>query len=187
MMYEIIILLIVLTIGMAKHGRRGKRWTANMKKVQLDSSIALLTTAANALVAGDMIASGTESFRLLSIKGIWSLRGLTSGEGPLIFGVAHSDYSAAEIEECLETSAGLTRGDKISAEQSNRLVRRIGMFDGNAVDDEINDGKPLHTRLNWHITEGLTLRMWCWNKSGGTLTTGALILFQGSLVIKWSN
>lgn len=189
-MLYILMTVIVLVAMMAKHGRpssRGRRWTANMKKVQLDSSLALSTLALNDVVSGDFIAAGDESFRLLNIQGLWSMRGITVGEGPVVFGVAHGDYSAAEIEECLEVATGLTRGDKVAKEQGDRLVRRIGLFDASEADQEINDGKPIHTRLNWHITEGQTIQMWAWNKSGANpMTTGAVLLFQGSLTVKWT-
>ncbi len=60
--------------------------------------------AAGALAAGDVISSntagvvGTREF-LIGTKLTWSNDGFTSGEGPIEVGLAHPDYSPAEIEE----------------------------------------------------------------------------------------
>ena len=156
-----------------------------MKMVRVDGSVAMATLAANDVVGGDLTQVSNEAYRVLSLKALWSLRGLTSGEGPIVYGVAHGDYTDAEIEECLENDGSLTRGDKIAAEQSNRLVRRIGQFDGNAAEIVEADGRPVSTRLNWLMATGDALRLWAWNKSGATLTTGGLVLINGNMLIKW--
>ncbi len=187
-MIAIIMVLIVLsTIGMAKARRRRRRWTANMQKVNCFTFLALLNTAANALVKADLLAGGDNEFRLLSIRGVYALRDLTAGEGPLLVGVAHSDYTEAEIEEYLENETQLTRGDLVATREiSRRLVRRIGIFGGGTLtQDALNDGKPIHTRLNWPMATGDTLTFWVLNM-GSTLTTGAEAVFTGNLTIKWT-
>ncbi len=157
-----------------------------MRAANVDGSLAASTLASNDVISGNLVAVGDEEFRLLSLTGLWSLRGATAGEGPLMFGVAHSDYTDAEIEECLEVSTGLTRGDKVAQEQASRLVRRIGQFPVSSAAESFREGEVIKTRLNWHITEGQTLKAWIWNKSGAALTTGALVLFNGDAVIRWT-
>ena len=156
-----------------------------MKMVRVDGSVALLTLGANVVVGGDLTQVSNEAYRVLSLKALWSRRAGTSGEGPIVYGVAHGDYTDAEIEECLENDSVLTRGDKIAAEQSNRLVRRIGQFEGSGAEEVEADGRPVTVRLNWLMATGDALRLWAWNKSGGSLTTGALILVNGNMLIKW--
>ncbi len=187
MMMEIVILLIVLTIGMAKHGRRRRsRWTSDMQKVQLFQVLALSTLAASTLIGADMIASGDDQYRILSMTGYWSLRGGTAGEGPLIMGVAHSGYSDAQIEAVLETETMLTRGNIVATrEVGRRLVRRVGQFSGVGTEEVLNDGKVTKVRLNWAMGEASVPRMWVHNFSGATLAGGAIVSFNGSMIIKW--
>ncbi len=198
MISDLIPIVLALTIAhamLAKHGTRGRgrqrRFTADMKLVQMDGSLALATLGANTLLGGGLIGVANEAFRLISLKGYWSLRNFTEGEGPIVFGVAHGDYSDAEIEECLEVSTGMTRGDKVANERANRLVRRIGQFaassgiTGSSADEVYNMGRPYRTRLNWAMPTGQAVRVWAWNKSGATLTTGAVILFNGKSLIRW--
>ncbi len=183
-----ILVIIVSLLAMAKKSSRGGRrnW-ANMKMARIDGSVTLSTLANNTVISGNLTTVSTEAYRAISLNGVWSLRGLTAGEGPVIFGVAHSDYTAAEIEECLEQASGLAKSDKIATEQSNRLVRRIGVLGtNNEIDTTFNDGKNHKTRLNWGCATGQSLAGWAWNKSGGNLTTGAVLQFQGDLLIRWT-
>ncbi len=185
-MLEMVMLIIIFAM-MAKARPRRRRWTANMQKVNTFSSLALLTTASASLIKADLLAPGDNEFRLLSIRGLWSLRDLTAGQGPIIVGVAHSDYSVIEIEEYLENETQLTRGDMVATREiAKRLVRRVGVFAGAVGEETLNDGKPLKVRLNWAMAQGTTLTFWAYNFSGATLTTGAEALFNGNLVIAWT-
>ncbi len=90
----------------------------------------------------------------------------TIGVGPMICGVAHSDYTAAEIEQWLENATSWNEGNQIAQEVSKRKIRRIGAFA--MADDQVdavvlNDGKPIKTKLNWILTQGQSLTSWCYN------------------------
>ncbi len=104
------------------------------------------------------------------------------------FGVSHSDYQANEIEECLEASGALDLGNKLAQEQSNRLVRSIGVMTGSGASTggsrEFNDGKPLKTKLNWRMSTGDSLNIWVRNGSGTVWTTGAVLVVQRKMWIK---
>ncbi len=173
------------TVAKKRMSRR-RKWPANQKKVQIDGSLALATLANNDVLSGNIVAVATEEFRWLSLKGIWSIRGQTAGDGPIVFGVAHSDYTDAEIEECLEQGSGLTKGDKIAQEQENRLVRRIGVFNGAVADESVFDGREKTVRLNWAMATGQTLKIFAFNKSGAGLQTGSVIIFSGTAIIRWT-
>ncbi len=151
-------------------------------------AINTLSTLADGSLAANAFPNTVNDSRLaIYLKGVWSLRGAAAGEGPLEFGVAHSDYTAAEIEESLESAGNWDLGDKIAQEQANRRVRRIGEFRGvtaTGQEEVVNDGKPIFTRLNWKLAEGDTLAIWTRNGSGATLTTGASVAFKGKLVMK---
>ncbi len=129
--------------------------------------------ALQALPVGDVV---TEMARCTSIECSYALSDFTPTQnvGPLIVGVAHGDYSAAEIEEWVELATGWDVGDLVSREVSSRLIRRIGIMEdvsdaeGVAV---LNDGKPIKTRLNWQIQTGKTLDFWVYNSGSVAIVT----------------
>ncbi len=104
-----------------------------------------------------------------------SLNNLTAPQGPLTFGVAHSDYTATEIQEVLNSVGSWDRGDKISQERGKRLVRKMGILTApvasGTTDVRMWDGGPRKFKLNWLLAPGDGLQMWCWNNSEGTLAT----------------
>ncbi len=105
---------------------------------------------------------------------------LTNPQGPIVFGVAHSDYTDAEIEEVIENTASWDEGNKVQQEVAKRLVRTIGTMVGTELagvsDVKFNKGVPVKTKLNWILTTGDTLRLWGYNKSDGALSGTAPII-----------
>ncbi len=103
------------------------------------------------------------------------------------FGLAHSDYSASEVEECLEAQSSMDVGDKIAQEQANRLVRSIGFFGGSELADSslnFNDGRPVKTKLNWLLSIGDTINLWVRNGSDTVYTTGTGLAILGNIWVK---
>ncbi len=184
MMLLIYITLIAMLV-MARRRPRRRRWTSDMRKVPIFHTLSLSTLATLTVLNANALTTSDNEYRVLSATMTWSLAGLTAGEGPLIFGYAHGDYSVTEIKEALEAENTIDRGDKVAAEQGNRLVRRVGSFSGLGTETEFNDGKPMRMRLNWVIAEGRTLNYWVYNFSGGTLTDGSAVIVMGDAVIKY--
>lgn len=158
--------------------RRTKRdWTPIPIQVQE----ALATLANNtALVEGLVSSDLTHDYRCTSVELQWALDELTAGEGPITVGLAHSDYTIAEIEEFLEQEAPLGPSSKVEREIAGRFIRRVGTFAGDTTHETLNDGKPIKTRLNWLIADGFRINMWCYNNSGAALTTGATVRAMGT-------
>ncbi len=161
---------------MAKHGRTlfGR----------IDDGNALGTLATKVVIAagfGDAVGARTFA---LSMKATWTMVGITPGEGPIAVGVAHSDYSAAEIEEWIENNGGWDEGDLIGQEQAKRKIRQVGVFNGVAADEVLNDGKPIRTGLKFYLQSGDNLQQWAYNLSSSTLTTGAQVEVLGTIVLK---
>ncbi len=116
---------------------------------------------------------------LSSVRCAYGIRDFTVGEGPIVFGVAHSDYSNTEIEEAVEAVTSWDLGDLIAREQANRKVRTIGTFALTDQGEEVlNDGKPVTTKLGWILEAGDTLQYWVL-AVGGTLTTGGILEATG--------
>ncbi len=163
---------------MAKHPKKRRSMRGYRKLPQSDS------VAAGALTGEDVASTAfggtvTEKRLFSSFKSTWSSRGGTIGEGPVDVGLAHSDYTAAEIEACLEAEASWDEGDLVAQELAQRKVRTVGTFPMNFEDEVLNDGRPIRTKLNWLIASGDTLQMWIRNRGGATLTTGLIILTDG--------
>ncbi len=153
-------------------------------KGNIDEANPLSTLADGAVVKSDFDETVNERSLVTSIEATWNLRSGTVGQGPIIVGIAHSDYTAAEIQEVIDNTGSWNEGDKVQQEVAKRLVRIIGSFPGDLADEDLNDGKPVKTRLNWVLLQGQTLSTWALNKSGATLTTGTLVINQGHANIK---
>ncbi len=157
---------------MAKNRYKGYR------KLPFTVNIALGTLATDDVTITTLTEVMTEERRVLSVEATYGLEDLTSGDGPLSVGIAHSDYTAAEIEETLEAAGAWDEGDLVAQEQAKRLVRDVGLL--TEEETALNEGQPVKTRLNWRIATGDTLSWWLRNR-GDAPTTGAEITVQGWL------
>jgi len=94
--------------------------------------------------------------------------------GPIMCGIAHSDYSDAEIEAWIESSTkSWNRGALAEQEIDNRLIRRVGIFTPivSLGAEVLNDGKPIKTKLNWPLMSGQGLKVWAYNMGSSPLAT----------------
>ncbi len=142
----------------------------------IDIDMALGTLAAKTALLG---ASDTVIERTLisSVVATYSISDMTplANQGPIEVGVAHSDYSLAEIEAYLELDTSWSETDLTDREIQSRKIRRIGVFDsaqGGALGAyTIRDGKAVKTKLNWIVTGGQGVNFWVYNLGGAALTT----------------
>ncbi len=148
-------------------------------KGQIDHTLSLGTLAATTLVGSVLTDTMVESGRISSLVATWALKELTeaAGDGPITVGLAHSDYTDAEVEETVELTNSWDPGNMITRERANRKVRIIGTFrsapgGGGGVGTAIlNDGRPIKTKLNWGLTTGDTLRIWAYNEGSSALAS----------------
>ncbi len=182
----VLIIALFVSVRLAKRGSgRRKPNFSKYLKGNVDESINLGTLASLTLVSANFDESPDEQLRCSSVKGTWSLDLLTPGQGPIMVGLAHSDYSDAEIEAVIENTGSWDRGNKIQQEVAKRLVRRVGIFStagGGVSTDQmvLNDGKPITTKLNWRLITGATLKLWAYNMGPDALaTTAPIVRLQG--------
>ncbi len=166
------------------HGKRRKRYNANFVVIRFSTTITLGTLASNTVISASMFGGelADRAIHLISADAYWAARGATAGNGPIIVGFAHSDYSVAEILECL-TSNALDTGDLISVERSKRLVREAGQFSNFSTDQVLNDGRPKRTKIGITTPTGFDYSVWAWNKSGAQLDTGQVIEVSGKAYV----
>ncbi len=142
------------------------------------------------MAIGDVTDPAVDPYRLVSIKASYSWVDISATvDDGFDFGLAHGDYTAVEIEECLDSQSSIDRGDKLALEKSNRLVRQIGSIQstpsgavtGSSV---FAAGRLVKTKLNWYMATGDKLKGWIRNSSGVVWTTGSSLNIAGQIWIK---
>ncbi len=91
------------------------------------SSITLLTLAKNTGILSQS-PDVTRGGKILSYSAQGGLNGLTSGNGPILWGLCSSDLSLSELEEYLELEGPLSPADVVSQERASRgkVIRILG-------------------------------------------------------------
>ncbi len=161
---------------MAKHKGSGRGRFRRYLKGSVDHTLALSTLAAKTLISSNLASSVNERTFCSSLRATWSLNSMTRGsdDGPILVGVAHSDYTSIEIEEWIEQSNSWNEGNLIGQEIAKRKIRRVGLFE--TPDDALeaivlNDGKPITTKLGWILLQAQTLKVWAYNTGISALAT----------------
>lgn len=161
-----------------KYSRRRKYLRGNV-----DEGIGLSTLGATTLISAIFDETVNERTKVSSVVATYALQDMptASADGPIVVGLAHSDYTDAEIEEVLENTGSWNEGSKVEQEIAKRLVRIVGQFqDSGAPGIEVlNDGKPIKTKLNWIVNQGQTLKLWAYNAGSSALTGSAVVRAQG--------
>ncbi len=165
--------------------KRSRRRSSKFYVAKVAGEMSLGALAPGVVTKGNLSDNSDQELFIISADLLWSAKDVVADEGPITFGLAHSDYTAAEIEEWFEIANGFVTGDKISRERANRQIREIGnMFfqlpDGQAT-VRFNDGRVKRTKLGWSIAEGQTIAMWARNNDGTILTTGTELLASGKV------
>ncbi len=171
----LIYITLIAMLAMAGKPKRRRRMGKYIRGT-VDEATGLSTLAALTVAKQDFDETVNERTLISSIVATYSLSLFTkaSGAGPIQVGIAHSDYSAAEIEAVLEATGSWDEGDLVQQELSKRKIRRIGIFD--IPDDAtevsvLNDGKAIKSKLNWILNQGDTLSLWGYNLGASALAT----------------
>lgn len=160
--------------------RRGSR----ILKGNCDEVMALGTLANNTVISANFDETVTERTLVLSVELTYGLDGGTQGEGPIIVGIAHSDYSSTEIQEFIQNAGAWSEGDLVNQEIARRKIRIVGQLPRDEEDEVLNDGNPIKTPCKWVLTTGQTLKQFAYNASGGSLTTGSNLKMFGHAWLK---
>ncbi len=173
---------------MAKHRRR-KKFRPYLGG-RIDKQLGLGTLAPRVLISENVTDVLTEQAWLSSVRLVWSLKdfAIASERGPIMVGVAHSDYTSAEIEAFIELATSWNRGDLVSNEISRRKVRIVGVFHNPEANLAValNDGKPMTTKCNWQLFTGQTVKIWALNQGNAALASGSEVVAVGKANL-WPN
>ncbi len=153
-----------------------KRKFRRYLKGKVNMSFNLTALAAKDAVSQAIADTVSERTWVSSIKAVFSLSEFTPGNdiGPVLIGVAHSDYTAAEIEQWIENSGSWTEGNKVEQEIARRYIRQIGVFEtpDDAADSvSLNDGRMLRVKCGWILNSGQTCSIWAYNQGSSAIAT----------------
>ncbi len=165
---------------MAKHKGKSRIAVINVNEV----------ITLGALASGVVISTETDVFErefwAVSTDINWTMKAHTAGEGPIEVGVAHGDYTVAELKENLDLTGMEDPGDLVAKEQGRRLVCRSATFIGDAALETLNDGLPIRTRLQFpQVGSAPQIAFWAQNLDTDPLTTGSLISARGKIYGRW--
>ncbi len=173
-MLEILVTAIAMLV-MARKTPRRKRAMGRYIRGNIDLDSALGTLAAKTLLTFPVSSTVSERTLISSVVAQWSLIGKTiaDNQGPIMVGLAHSDYTAAEIEAWVEQQGSWAEADLVAREISSRKIRRVGVFSEAASlgASTLNEGRPVKTKLNWILNAGQTLDVWAYNNGSAALAT----------------
>ncbi len=159
----------------------GKRRGSGIKRFPFSETLALSTLADATVLSGNFDDTFSRETFIVSQHGTYTIRGGEVGEGPLHVGVAHSDYTDAEILEWFLADQAWNTGDMVAREQAKRKIRLIGTFRGFESNETLNNGNPIKTKILWKCEDGQTLEMFIVNDSGSALTTGTILESVGTV------
>jgi len=178
------ILLITAILLMAKKPRKAYRYTGYFFP-RVTSTLALGTLADNSLIKGSPLGTVDAPTWVSKARLTWGMEGLVAGQTPVMVGLAHSDYTAAEIEEWFEATGSWSTNDQIAQEQAGRKIRLVGGFgDVDSTTLNLNDGKPITTKLGFRINDGDGIVFWIYNDSGAVMTTGSSVHINGQFTCR---
>ncbi len=170
--------------ALAMLAKKGKgKGRSRFQVMRVTDQLALSTLADMAVIAKDITAT-TQANWVISADLTFSLRGGTSGEAPITFGLCSDDLSVTEIGEALDASP-TSEADRIARERASRPVRMAGTFPGLSVAESFNDGKPKRIRCGWAMSPSTQTQFWCRNESGSALTGGQIVEVHGKFYINW--
>ncbi len=179
-MITTLVLLIALSatglLTLAKHGKRRRRYRRYLRG-PLDEELNLGTLASKALVAQAVTGVVNEQAWISSINASWALSDFSNnaGDGPIMVGIAHSDYSAAEIEAWIENANSWNQASLVDQEIAKRKIRMVGIFRagelGTVGGSRLENGRQMRTKCNWLLSTGQTIDIWAYNMGGSPLDT----------------
>ncbi len=163
---------------MSKH-RKGR-----LVVLLINAQITLGTLVDGVAIVANLIQSLTEDIWVHSVDLTWALRGLTDGEVPIQVGISQGDLTVTEVVEAV-TAAPTGPGDIIANEKARRPVRISGQFGDGGVDQTLAHGEMIRTKARFLVSDGKAFNAWALNRSGATLTTGAIVRVTGRLYGRW--
>ena len=168
-----------------QYRRRGGRRSRKYIRGNINETLDLATLGGLALTSTGFDDVVNEKTLISSIVVTANMIGITSSndnDGPIMVGVAHGDYSMAEIEAVIENQGSWNEGDLVNQETQKRWVRKLGVFKfplGTDGVESLWDGAERKFKLNWILMQGQILSLWVYNLGTSAIDTGAKVYLEG--------
>jgi len=128
-----------------------------------------------------------DDFRIIKMDYMISVRpaqAVVVFDGPVIIGIAQGNLTAAQIEECIETTV-LNRG-QVESENAMRPVWPLEIIMLPDPDAQINElTRKGSINLRWTFPNPSGWVWWAWNKSGFALVTGSTVEAHAKIFGVW--
>ncbi len=154
----------------------------------VSGGITALTNQDLVALNGSYSGALLEDFRIIRMDYWMAIRGaqaIVLFDGPAWVGIADSRYTAAEIEECLE-SLVINRGNT-EEEEAMRAVWPLEMI--MIPDPDTGDTSGLVRKgsknINWTFTNPNGWKYWVYNASGVNFITGSTLELQAKIFGVW--
>jgi len=156
---------------MARKGRRRR-----YQRGAIEQTVSLGTLGAGDVITDELSDNVAQPTWISSVNCTYSLSDVTLGAGgPVLVGVCHDNYSAAQVEEFIENEGNWDQTDLAAQEIGRRKIRIIGSLEPSELGPNgttsLNDGKPITTKCGWLILTGSTLKYWFYNQDGAAFAT----------------
>ncbi len=166
--------------------RRAKRGSGkNFAVIPQDPTITLGTLADDTVILGSQLTLQQDiSYKSCDVE--ISVRNQTPGEGPVLVGLAAPQLTIVEIEEAVD-AVPVSQQDYPAIEHARRPVRVIGSFPSITADELLSQGQ-YRRRIRLPMTclnDGFLPTFFAYNRSGGPLTTGGIILINAKHYGTW--
>ncbi len=184
-MLEIVIIFVVSLLVAPLVAKRKPMKRRRYLRGNIDEDLPIGTLAAKDVVLVAFDETVNERSLVSSVVASYSISNFTpiATSGPIMVGIAHGNYTAVEIEAFIENTGSWSEGDKTSQEIAKRQIRMIGIFETPSnvtLSVRLNDGKPIKTKLNWILNQGVGLNLWAYNLGAAAVaTTVPVIHAQG--------
>lgn len=178
-MLEILLPAVFLVLSLVLAYKKRKKRALLVGPIRTGIDVGALPTFD--CILGSPCDDVEEPMFLLSIDVTASMKEHTANEGPILFGIAHSDYTAAQIEEYIENTAGWSFGNLVQQEINSRgkRIKIIGRFSGKDAFEQWNDGIVKRIPCKFRLENGETITPWAYNEDANPLTAGSSIQMDG--------
>ncbi len=126
--------------------------------------------------------------RVISADLTWTIFGMDLLDGPVDVGLAHGDYTVAEIAEAMDASPN-SDSDKIAIEKSNRQTRLAGTFQqpvNTGAGQVLNNGRKIRTKMGWYFSKDIDLVLFAINRGSPALTVDTTVSVSGMAYLVWA-
>ncbi len=155
-----------------------------VQHIVAELAISTLANLTALTVALPMDAARENGVRMKKLMLAINYRGKTASEGPLRVGLCDSTLNVTEIKEALEADPQFFE-DIPASEEANRRVFTVWTIPAGLVADE-HTQRIREVHYPWKdVQEGQGIKVFVFNDSGATMTTGMVLTVTGVAVQEW--